>query len=77
MFWIVVALAVILLFLMFRKGGDGIRSWDHEAQLIRLCHGDKAMAERLIQYELERSPRMSKARAALSAAKRLRRDRGS
>ena len=51
------------------------RPWDHEAELVRLCHGDKALAERLISHELERSPGMSRPGAALAAATRLRHDK--
>lgn len=49
--------------------------WDHEAALVRLCHGDKAQAERLIEFELKRQPNLSRAGAALAAATRLRHDR--
>lgn len=51
------------------------RPWDHEAELVRLCHGDKTLAERLISHELERSPGMSRPGAALAAATRLRHDK--
>lgn len=49
--------------------------WDHEAALIRLCHGDRAQAERLIDFERRRQPNLSRAGAALAAATRLRHDR--
>lgn len=49
--------------------------WDHEAALLRLCHGDKAQMERLIEFELQRQPGLSRAGAALAAATRLRHDR--
>ncbi len=58
---------------VFRSGR--FRPWDHEAELVRLCHGDKALAERLIGHELERSPGMSRPGAALAATTRLRHDR--
>ena len=51
------------------------RPWDHETELVRLCHGDRALAERLISHELERSPGMSRPGAALAAATRLRHDK--
>ncbi len=49
--------------------------WDHEAALLRLCHGDKAQMERLIEFELKHQPNLSRAGAALAAATRLRHDR--
>lgn len=49
--------------------------WDHEAALLRLCHGDKAQMERLIEFEQQREPQLSRAGAALAAATRLRHDR--
>lgn len=49
--------------------------WDQEAALLRLCHGDKAQAERLIEFERQRQPQLSRAGAALAAATRLRHDR--
>lgn len=49
--------------------------WDQEAALRSLCGGDKAAAERLIGYEIERNPKLSRAGAALAAAARLRHER--
>lgn len=51
------------------------RPWDQEAELLRLCHGDRALAERLLAHELERSPKLSRAGAALAAATRLKHDK--
>jgi hypothetical protein len=51
------------------------RPWDQEAQLLRLCHGNRELMERLIAHELERSPQLSRAGAALAAATRLRHDK--
>jgi uncharacterized protein HemY len=50
------------------------RPWDQEAELLKLCHGDHDLAERLIGHELERSPNLSRAGAALAAATRLKHD---
>ncbi len=49
--------------------------WDQEAALLRLCGGDRAVAERLIRHEIERNPSLSRAGAALAAATRLRHER--
>lgn len=63
-----------------RKLVGAIRSrayepWDHEAALVKLCHGDEAQAERLIDFERRRQPGLSRAGAALAAAARLRHER--
>jgi uncharacterized protein HemY len=73
---------------MIRKRGAGgrktrfwtarrrsFRPWDQEAELLRLCHGDRKLAERLIAHELERTDSLSRAGAALAAATRLRHDK--
>ena len=86
--WLVIGAAIVLLLVRRRKRGAAkspslfsvfrsgrFRPWDHEAELVRLCHGDKAMAERLIRHEQERSPNMSRPGAALAAATRLRHDK--
>lgn len=57
------------------RGRRRYRPWDQEAELLRLCHGDRALAERLIALELERAPKLSRAGAALAAATRLRHDK--
>ena len=84
------ALGVVLIVLLVKRRKRGARStrsllsvfrlgrfrpWDHDAELVKLCHGDKAMAERLIRHELERAPNMSRPGAALAAATRLRHDK--
>ena len=79
-FW--VALAVVAFILLARWWGSRPRSrrrisgWgvDVEGDLLRACRGDKAMVERLIQYELDRKPDLSRTGAALMALSRLRDD---
>ena len=84
--WVLLAAAIVLVVVRRRRRGPKkaplfssfrapFRPWDHEAELIKLCHGDKAMADRLIQHEIERAPGMSRAGAALAAATRLRHDK--
>lgn len=51
------------------------KPWDHEAELLRLCHGDRQLMERLIRHEMERKPDLSRAGAMLAAATRLRHDK--
>jgi hypothetical protein len=48
---------------------------DYEAELVRLCHGDRRKAERLILEELERSPTASRQGAALALVTRIRHER--
>jgi hypothetical protein len=60
---------------LWRRSGGAERAWDQEAALLRLCGGDDAAAERLIRFELERNPNLSRAGAALAAAARLRHEK--
>ena len=46
-----------------------------EKQLLHRCFGDAAQAQRLIDHELARRPRLSRADAARSALDRWTRDR--
>jgi hypothetical protein len=77
-----VALAIISLIMFFRwwqariKLGTRTLGWgvSVERNLVRACHGDKPMVERLIQYEIDRKPKLSRTAAALTALSRLRDD---
>ena len=53
-------------------GGRGV---DVEADLLRACHGDRALAERLIEHELGTNDSLSRTGAALMALAKLRDDR--
>lgn len=70
---------VILLFLFALQQGrlrkESVNPGDYEAELVRLCHGNKRMAERLIQHELKTSSKLGRAGAALAAVTRLRHER--
>jgi hypothetical protein len=77
-----IGLGAALLHLKGPRGGGRLsgakrafKPWDQEAALLRLCHGDKALMERLIRHELERNPELSRAGAALAAATRLKHDK--
>jgi len=48
---------------------------DYEAELVRLCRGNRKKAEQLIVEELEKSPSMSRQGAALAVVTRLRHER--
>lgn len=56
-----------------RKKPRKVRSpGDYEAELVRLCQGNRKKAEQLILDELEKSPTMSRPGAALAVVTRLR-----
>ncbi len=80
MFWAVLAAVIIIVILVrrFRRGAtisqDGL-GVDVEGDLLRLCHGDRALADRLIQHELDRRRDLSRTGAALMALSRLREDK--
>ena len=48
---------------------------DYEAELVRLCKGNRREADRLIAEELQRSPAMSRQGAALAVVTRIRHER--
>lgn len=48
---------------------------DYEAELVRLCKGDRREAERLLTEQLERSPGLSRQGAALAVVTRIRHER--
>jgi hypothetical protein len=48
---------------------------DYEAELVRLCKGNRQEAERLIAEELQRSPALSRQGAALALVTRIRYER--
>lgn len=80
-----VALAVVAGIVIVRKlrsrrpraSGSTARSGrvDVEADLVGACHGDRAMAERLIRHELAKDESLSRTGAALLALAKLRDDR--
>ena len=55
-----------------RSIGSGV---DVERDLLRACHGDRKLAERLIAHELEGRADISRTGAALLALAKLRDDR--
>jgi len=80
MFWIMLAGAIAVVVLVQRLGrksraGKGHQGIDVDDDLLRACRGDHAMAERLIQHELDRKPGLSRTSATLLALSRLRDDR--
>ena len=56
-----------------RSGAGG--AGDYEAELVRLCRGNRRQADRLIQEEMARSPGVTPAGAALALVTRIRHER--
>ena len=81
LFWIAIAVVVILVVIARRRSRPRrSRSGPHlgvdvDKDLLKACHGDRAMAERLINLELEKRPDLSPTGAALMALSRLRDDK--
>jgi glucose-6-phosphate dehydrogenase assembly protein OpcA len=48
---------------------------DYEAELVRLCKGNRREAERLIAEEQQKSPELSRQGAALALVTRIRHER--
>ncbi len=80
MFWVLLV-GVVIAVILVRRAGRGKRAKkpglgvDVERDLLRACRGDRAMADRLIQHELDRRPNLSRTGAALMALSRLRDDK--
>ena len=68
---VVVVLAVVALFVWMRGAGAGERP---ESRLLKICQGDQAQAERLIEAEIGRAPGISRGEAASRAVHRYQRD---
>jgi hypothetical protein len=72
----VAGLVLVLLLLAVKTSGSkrATRPGDYQAELLRLCRGDTAVASRLIKYELKRNPSFSRQAAAMAAVTRLKHD---
>ena len=57
-----------------KKGNRG-QVTNIDDDLLRPCCGDQAMADRLVQHELDRKPQLSRKRATFLALARLRNDK--
>ena len=67
----ILVLVVVGVWLWLRRGGS---TRNAERQLRRICFGNDAQVERLIDFEMTRSPGISRAEAASRAVDRYRRD---
>ena len=68
----ILVLVVLGVWLWLRRGGGAARN--AEPQLRRICFGNDAQLERLIDFEMTRTPGISRAEAASRAVDRYRRD---
>ena len=68
----ILVLVVLGVWLWLRRGGGATRNT--ERQLRRICFGNDAQMERLIDFEMTRTPGISRAEAASRAVDRYRRD---
>lgn len=69
---LVLGVIAVGVWLWFRPWGGAARG--EEAQLRRICFGDAAQAERLIEGEIARAPGISRAEAVARAVRRYQRD---
>jgi hypothetical protein len=68
----ILVIVVLGVWLWLRRGGGAARN--SEGQLRRICFGNDAQMERLIDFEMTRTPGISRAEAASRAVDRYRRD---
>ena len=68
----ILCVLVFGLWVWIRRGGGATRN--SERQLRRICFGNDAQVERLIDFEMTRTPGISRAEAAGRAVDRYRRD---
>ena len=74
--WGVPLLAVIiaLIAIVYALVRNWIRRRRAESELLKLCHGDQRVLERLIAFEQDRTPGQSREEAAKAASHAIRRD---
>lgn len=66
---------LVIIFGKQPKIGNRGQNVSIDNDLLKTCFGDQAMADRLIQHELDRKPQLSRKRAAFLALARLRNDK--
>ena len=71
---ILLTIAIIALFLFFWLKKYKSKTGGFERQLIGKCFGDHNKANRLINFELQKNPQLSRERAAKNAIQSLTRD---
>ena len=79
MIWVILAVVIVVVVVRrFRRGTAATKTGlgvDVDDDLLRACRGDRRMADRLVQHELDRRPDLSRNTAALLALSRLRDDK--
>ena len=68
-----ILLAIIAFFLLIRSSAN-TKVGNNEQKLVKRCYGDTEQAERLINLEKRRNPRLSRDMAAKAAVESLLRD---
>jgi len=68
----ILVLVVLGVWFWLRRGGGAAQNT--ERQLLRICFGNDAQVERLIDFEMTRTPGISRTEAASRAVDRYRRD---
>ncbi|EDN66879.1 hypothetical protein BGP_4902 [Beggiatoa sp. PS] len=73
---LVIALVVliILLYLIFIHGNKGSEFHENCEQLLRICNGNQAQAQRLLEYEKRQNPQLSDEEACRIAVISYKRD---
>ena len=66
---------IVVIVLLWRRAGGTRESVSGEAELLQLCHGDKAQVERLIAREIQDAPGVRRSVAITRAAYSIRRDK--
>ena len=71
---LIIILIVIALLAYFIRNRAKSTFSENERRLIKRCYGDESQAERLINLELNKNPRLSRAEAAAKAFQSILRD---
>ena len=80
-FWIALGVIIVAIVVTRRRTRpQGANTRQHlgvniNSDLLKACHGDRAMAERLIGHEMKKRPDLSPTGATLMALSRLRDDK--
>jgi len=74
---LIIIVTALLGFLLWRAASNTnveTDKIDNSKELLRLCRGNRDLAERLLNYELEANPNLSQQQALKLAIERYRRD---
>jgi hypothetical protein len=74
---LVVIVVIILAFLLLRANSTSVTAEPKQSsdrELLRLCRGNRELAERLLRHELEEKPNINRNKALRLAIERIKRD---